>query len=900
MVGRIIDHYEILSRLGEGGMGIVYKARDNHLGRLVALKILPADKTGNDERKQRFIREAMLASSLNHPNIVTIYDIGSQNGIDYMVMEYVAGKTLDQLIPRRGMRLSDALKVALQLADAIARAHGEGIVHRDLKPTNVMVTDDGLVKVLDFGLAKLTEASFSDEARTLPIRQSTEEGTILGTVAYMSPEQAEGKGLDTRSDIFAFGSLFYEMITAQRAFQGETRLSTLSAILRAEPRPIREVARAVPREVERVVLHCLRKDPGRRFQHMVDVKTLLAEIKEESDSGLLPVSRFPSASTRRLSWPLLSIVLLAVVFGSGYWFNKSRQASAERAVIHSFIQVTRDTGLTIQPTLSPDGKLVAYASDRAGNGRMDIWVQQITGGNALQITKEPGYYCQPVFSPDGDHIAYTALGEGGGVYISPTLGGPARLVGRGGAWPAYSPDGQTLAYSVGMRWRRSKIYLLREGASPRPLEVDLPWAFSPTWFPDGKRLFFEASSEADTRLVSDLDWWAASVDGGDATRTGLRGFLLNLKLRPSRELNPALDNRIFPLPDSQEVVLSAGRGSTSEIWRMALSENGRPAGRLEQLTSGPGRDWHPSITGGGLLAFSSVRTSQDIWRLPLDPNRGVVGGPLQLVTESRAEDTTPRISPDGRSLLYISGKGGETRVWIRNLVTGEDSQLTTTPGKEYRAVFSPDGSQVAICRGESGRGDLLLYHRGRRSEEMLIEGIHSVVDWFKDGTRVLYTPVKPPVVRSINVRTKETVDVLRHSTIGVRPARLSPDQRWISFFLAMDEESAPLFVAPLLDGVAGSESSWVRIADGPNDASWWSPNGELLYYLSRRDGFICVWAQRLKRLTKEPLGAPISIQHFHGRRHVEGGLGFGYGMGADSLYCGLREVTGNIWLRRSE
>ena len=242
MIGQRLLHYQISEKLGEGGMGVVYKARDTHLDRVVAIKVLPPDKISNAARKARFVQEAKAASALNHPNIVTVHDIAEDKlgdlSHDFIVMEYVAGKTLDQLIPRRGMRLNEALKISVQIADALARAHAVGIIHRDLKPSNIMVDGHGLVKVLDFGLAKLTEQATSEDVSTATLGVKTEEGAIVGTAAYMSPEQAEGKPLDARSDIFSFGSMLYEMVTGQRAFQGDSKMSTLSAVLHKEPPPL--------------------------------------------------------------------------------------------------------------------------------------------------------------------------------------------------------------------------------------------------------------------------------------------------------------------------------------------------------------------------------------------------------------------------------------------------------------------------------------------------------------------------------------------------------------------------------------------------------------------------------------------------------------------------------------
>jgi serine/threonine protein kinase len=291
MVGSTICHYTIGEKLGEGGMGVVYKARDTRLNRFVALKVLPADKVADPERKRRFIQEAKAASALNHPNIITIYDIDQASGVEFIAMEHVEGKTLERLIPRHGMRLGEVLRYAIQIANALTRAHAVGIIHRDIKPSNIMVTSDGQVKVLDFGLAKLTEPMDENtQAPTEPMKDEaprTAEGTILGTVAYMSPEQAEGKTIDARSDIFSFGSVVYEMSTGRRAFQEETRISTLAAILNKEPLPVSEITPDAPRDLEKIIARCLRKDPNRRFQHMADVKVALEELKEESESGKL-------------------------------------------------------------------------------------------------------------------------------------------------------------------------------------------------------------------------------------------------------------------------------------------------------------------------------------------------------------------------------------------------------------------------------------------------------------------------------------------------------------------------------------------------------------------------------------------------------------------------------------
>ena len=304
MVGRTVGHYQFLEKLGAGGMGEIYKAQDTRLKRFVAVKVLSIASSGEPERRRRFIQEAQAASALNHPNIITIHDIVSEGESEFMVMEFVSGKTLVDLIPKGGLRLPQALKYAMQMTDALAVAHAAGIVHRDLKPANVMVTESGLVKILDFGLAKLTDrgpvtTTAGDATQTIAEAPLTVEGSIIGTVSYMSPEQAQGKKVDTRSDIFSFGVVLYEMVTGSRAFAGDNALSTFSAILRDEARPIAEIAPDVPPQIEQLIKRCLRKNPDDRWQSMQDVRSALAALRHESDSGQLYKPRVPAASDNR-------------------------------------------------------------------------------------------------------------------------------------------------------------------------------------------------------------------------------------------------------------------------------------------------------------------------------------------------------------------------------------------------------------------------------------------------------------------------------------------------------------------------------------------------------------------------------------------------------------------------
>ncbi len=413
LVEQQIGSYQILSLLGSGGMGVVYKARDIRLKRFVAIKILPPDQMSDPERKRRFVQEARAASALNHPNIITIYDIGKDGGIDFIVMENVDGKPLHQQIPRKGMRLNEALKVAIQMADALAKAHSAGIIHRDLKPTNVMVTNDGLVKVLDFGLAKLTDVEY-DEGETRTTQLQTEEGTIIGTVAYMSPEQAEGKKVDARSDIFSFGAVLYEMVTGMRAFVGDSNLALLTAIMREEPKPISQIVQGIPHDLEKIINRCLRKDPQKRLQVIGDARieieeclSSLAEASRAEIAGPKPVAK--ALRREQVAWAVAVAFLISTI-----------------VVAMSYLRVVRDPARTIiseilppektqfsfeygRRVLSPDGRTLAFSATDE-NGKTMLWVRALDSPSARLL---PGTEMadMPFWSEDGRALGFFADGK---------------------------------------------------------------------------------------------------------------------------------------------------------------------------------------------------------------------------------------------------------------------------------------------------------------------------------------------------------------------------------------------------------------------------------------------------------------------------------------------------------
>ncbi|HMF08734.1 MAG TPA: protein kinase, partial [Thermoanaerobaculia bacterium] len=443
--GTTLGPYEVVAPLGAGGMGEVYRAKDTRLKRDVAIKVLPAGYSTDTERLRRFEQEAQAASALNHPNILAIYDMGTEDGSPYIVSELLDGETLRNRLAGGAFSARRAIGHALQIAQGLAAAHDKGIVHRDLKPENVFVTADGRIKILDFGLAKLTQPETTSESLTkLPTQTGTEPGMVLGTLGYMSPEQVRGRIADARSDIFSFGAILYEMLSGRRAFRGDTAADTISAILTRDPPDLSETNQKIPEGLDRIVNHCLEKSPEARFQSARDIAfDLEALLQTPLTSGPRAAAAMPwrAMAARWAAWMALPAILVA------FWLG--RRAPATRATPVSlrpeeFRQLTFQPGQEDFPVLSPDGSSFLYVSSAAGNP--DIYLQRVGGQNPTNLTRDsPVEDTQPAFSPSGDLIAFRSEREGGGIFIMGATGENVRRLTDFGFNPAWSPDGKQIA-----------------------------------------------------------------------------------------------------------------------------------------------------------------------------------------------------------------------------------------------------------------------------------------------------------------------------------------------------------------------------------------------------------------------------------------------------------------------
>ena len=892
--GRTLTHYEVLEKLGEGGMGVVYKARDTRLNRLVAIKVLPPDKTADPARRARFFQEAQTASALNHPNIVTIHEIDRHADCDFIVMELVPGRTLDAAIGR-GLKLGDTLKFAIQTADALTAAHRAGIVHRDLKPGNVMVTDSGNVKVLDFGLAKLTEAAVSadDETRTVNAAAPplTERGAIVGTVAYMSPEQAEGKTVDARSDIFSFGSLLYEMVTGHRAFHGDTKMSTLSAILRDDPKPLSQSGAQTPRDLEKIIARCLRKDPARRFQHMDDIKIALEELKEESDSGRIS-EMLPAAPAIKSRAALLYAGLAVItIMAAALLFLQLRKPPAAAPGL-TMRQLTQDSGLTTFPAISPDGKLIAYASTRSGEGNLDIWVQQLTrGAQPIRLTRNKADDTWPSFSPDGGQIVFASDRDGGGIYVVPSLGGEERLVLRGGflGRPRFSPDGQWIAADTAGFYASKVLVVPAAGGSARRIAADFYSPAVPIWSPDGKKILFAGSRDQG----GELDWWVAPLDGGPIVKTGAAKVIQADSL-----VNGA------PLDWLDDYILY----STGNLWRIAISPTTfRVAEKPERLTTSSAQERFARAVpksggkpGEWRIVLAATQRSTGLWSLPLDANAGkALGEPVKLFHDTVGK-MGPTLSADGSRLSYVFQELDGWGARVRDMKTGAETTLVRSP-TAFRVRLSPDGATIAYNPSISEKETVIyLVSSSGGDSRKFCDTCGLNYDWSPDSKKIIYRTGNPMRFFTIDVASGQQTVIVADPKHQVHGVRYSPDGRWIAmqYGPGVDAPRA-LFVMPAHDGKAPPQTEWIPIMDRPglHVRPWWSPDGNRLYFASTAEGPEGVWTQRLNPITKRPIGEPALVYRPEADRLQLGRMMFfGPGEGRDRLIFPMDESFGNIWM----
>lgn len=890
--GTRLGHYEISEVLGTGGMGEVYRARDSKLGRTVAIKVLLPALASDVDRLLRFEREAKTLASLNHQNIAHLYGLDDAGGVAFLVMELVEGPTLADRIARGALPLGEALKIATQIAEALEAAHEQGIIHRDLKPANVKVRSDGVVKVLDFGLAKVVEPVQSRDVAPSPTATApalkTHGGVILGTAAYMSPEQARGEAIDNRTDIWAFGCVLYEMLTRRPAFDGRTVTDVLAAIIEREP-DWKCLAETTPLPVRRLLLRCLTKDAGKRLRHLGDARLELEDARGEP-ALLNPGAAAAQSKRGRVGGALLAVTA-AVAAAAAAWLlaeRASENANAGPAAGTQLERLTFDSGVTRMPAISPDGRLLAYASDRSGHGDLDIWVQQISGGTPLRLTDDPADDVTPDFSPDGSQIVFRSERGGSGVYLVPTLGGPARSIAQDGRDPRFSPDGSRIAYWTGqfrgdnIVGRASSVFVVPlSGGAPSRLLPGFEVASGFVWTGDSRALIVAGRRERRAEVAEPFDWWLAPVDGASATKTGVFDSRL------------LVGEGVAPGEWTPDGVLFSFKG---DLWRVPVSNTGRVNGEPQRLTVGVGRYIEPAGGPNGEVVFTSVVTERAVERASLTD---VTEPAARLHRDSEPSTQRASSTADGSRIVFERTAGGSREIWVKTPATGHQEMVVrvSTQGS-LNATVSPDGARIGYTTGSnatagSARTGYVIETSGGVPRKICDSC--EVHGFLADNQRLLIALDDGHAIQMIDLRTGAVRDLVVVSDGGRldRP-HASPDDRWLAFRRQRGVAGSTFVVR--LTPERPIVADRLAAIDEPTTTgrpAGWSLDSTLLYLLLDTDGFRCIWGQRIDPQTGALVGKPFAVRHFHTTLGMS--TSFANAVTTGGFIYEAADLTANLW-----
>jgi Tol biopolymer transport system component len=892
--GARLGPYEIEAPLGAGGMGEVYRARDTRLGRSVALKVIVADGASRADRQGRFEREARAVAALSHPNILAIHDVGREGEVGYAVMELVEGETLQARIARGAIPWRKALEIAAAVADGLAAAHARGIVHRDVKPSNVMLLPDGRVKLLDFGLATLRDPLSVVESNA-PTEEHTRPGHVVGTVGYMSPEQVAGRAVDGRSDVFSLGCTLHEMLTGQRPFARPTAAETMVAILNDDPEALGPLGDA-PADLARVLGHSLEKSADARFQSALDLSFALRSLTGSGPAlraEALPGPATPAARPTRVAKATAAALLLAAGAGLGAWWAGRQRAPGEPLRATDLKRLTYDDRYSAQPAISRDGSLVAFASDRAGGENLDLWVQQLSGGDAIRLTRGDSDERQPSFSPDGSRLVFRSEESGGGLYTVPALGGEPRLLVAQGFDGRFSPDAREVAYWTGgfvgfMSVPGSYRTFVVPAAGGTPREIPgFTGARFPVWLPGGELLV--VASTADPPHMPSYDLWIVPREPGrPATPTHAYERL--------RAAGATIDEATRPAGAwNGNAIVSAG----GDLWAVALAESREPTGTVSRLIYGPGGERTASVSGDGVVAFEAANETRNIWSLPLAAETATVLGAPVRVTEGSGPHIRAHLAADGRTLAYFVQRP-RPQILVRDLVDGRVWDL----GIEARfgSTLSPDGTRVAYAGPDAAAYVATVRGGGGRKLCDQCE----VGDWTRDGRSVaaklgIGSASKLCLVDAESGRAR---DLVVADGVELNRPHLSPDDRWLAFRSGLQPQQ--VFVAPVRPGAPPPPNEWVAITSPEPDVRpcGWSPSGRVLYFFSSRDGFRCLYARTFDPSDGRPAGPEKVVRHLHNIRPTEGGgasivsTGSGNAVSRDQLLLDYPVTTVNVWTLR--
>jgi serine/threonine protein kinase len=703
-------------------MGEVYRARDTRLGREVAIKILPLFVSHDPDRLRRFEQEARAAAALNHPNILAVYQMGTYEGAPYLVSELLEGGALRDLLGHGPVPVRKVIDYGVQIVRGLAAAHEKGIAHRDLKPENLFVTIDGRVKILDFGLAKLTQHQTISDQYAPTASAETEPGVVMGTVGYMAPEQVRGSAADHRADFFAFGATLYEVLTGKRAFQKPTSAETMSAILNEDPQGISQIMPSIPPALERVVHRCLEKNPAQRFQSASD---LAFALESWSDSGLLSAPENDRTKNPQRKWGLLAIFAVALLLAAPVTWFLTRPSSRSAPPI--FTQLTYEAGPELYPSLSPDGRSFVYQS--RASGKWDIYFQRVGGKNPINLTKDStDENTQPALSPDGEHVAFRSERDGGGIFLMGATGEDVRRLAGFCYNPAWAPDGQEIVCSTGWFWRAEDTGTSHNGqlftinistGQTRPIPGTIEDARQPSWSPNGYRFAYWGRRQGAQR-----DIWTVAASGGDPVA---------VTNDPYMDWNPVWS------PDGRYLYFSSDRGGSMNLWRVRVEERtGKTLTTPEPVTTPAQWSGFISFTRDGLhMAYVQQTRTWNLYKAAFDPAKEAILGQPVPITQGTQEAAFPDVSSDGQWVAFTSRLQPEDVYLVKSDGTGLH-QLTNDIYLKRVPRWSPDGKRIAFFSNRTGKWQVWAIRPDGSNPEQLTNDAEGALGpvWSPDGARL--------------------------------------------------------------------------------------------------------------------------------------------------------------------
>jgi eukaryotic-like serine/threonine-protein kinase len=716
--GQQLAHFEIISLLGEGGMGEVYLARDTKLDRRIALKILPAQFSANPEGVARFEREARAASGLNHPNIITIHEIGEEDGKHFIATEYIKGETLRQRLNKGRLSQHEAVEIGRQVASALAAAHQAGLIHRDIKPENVMIWPDGLVKILDFGLAKPVHENYEEPAiaATRTASLDTDPDLLIGSLNYLSPEQVRREKLDPRTDIFSLGVVLYEMLEGTRPFTGATAAEVCAAIVgSASPQLDRSA-------LSQIVKRALSKERDLRYQSAGALQADLSALTPQTD-------------TASLGWKSIAagaLIMIVVLLALSFWILEGRRSVSPSGPVfnsQSRQKLTDLTGQELFPSLAPDGQTFIFASYRSGN--WDIYRQMVGGREAVNLTTDStSYDNQPVFSPDGSRIAFCSSRSGNGVYVMNGDGSHVSKLTEGGNNPAWSPDGREIVFSDERTWDHegrptypgsSRLWIV--DVETRQLRLLTSHdGVQPSWSPDGKRIAFWG----DRTNRRQRDIWTVAASGGEPV--------------PVTD-DAAIDwNPVFS-PDGKHLYFLSNRNGSMNLWRVALDESGVVMSAPEAVLPSENHQHVCLSRDGHSLIYVQTSRSENLWQIAFDPVTVRVIGDAKPVTQGLKRYSMFSLSPDEQSFVYVGLGEPQSDLFISDLDGNPVRRLTDDIAADNVPRWSPNGQYIAFLSDRSGKREIWRVRQdGSELTQMTDVSDQEVIDpvWSPDSKRLLY------------------------------------------------------------------------------------------------------------------------------------------------------------------